>query len=114
MEPPKKVQVGPITFAIDISLEAGLIAKTREQKPTTVGHIDHNEQRIYIDGAQGPDQIRDTLLHEVLHALWGTCGLYVTEAGDHEELIVAMTASLLLDTLRRNPELVAYLVAADG
>lgn len=52
------------------------------------------------------------MLHEVLHAcLYQTCLREMEVWGkNHEEAIVVALAPILLDTLRRNPKLVAYLV----
>lgn len=49
-----------------------------------------------------------TLLHEALHAVWSTTGLRQLD-NDLEEQVVVGLAPLLLDTLKRNPDLVAFL-----
>lgn len=113
--PPKKVQVGPYSYEVDISPEAGARAKVEDQNAHTVGNVQHSAQRINIDSEQGPDQLADTLLHEVLHAVWSAAGVHVGPVAKFEELVVASLTPTLLDTLRRNPDLVAYLtVPADG
>ena len=58
---------------------------------------------------QGADQKADTLLHEVLHAIWEQTPLRSRESDEQEEVVVALAAPLL-DTLRRNPRLVEYLI----
>lgn len=113
MEPPTKIQVGPYAYDVDISPEAGARAKVGEQNAHTVGNCDHSNQRINIDSEQGPDQLADTVLHEVLHAVWSTTGLHLGPAAKHEELAVGALSTLLLDTLRRNPALVSYLVNSE-
>lgn len=50
---------------------------------------------------------RDSLLHEVIHAELAIAG-YNKKKDDHEQMVNAL-ATLLLDTLRRNPSLVSYL-----
>jgi hypothetical protein len=47
-----------------------------------------------------------TLLHEVVHAIFKIAGL----PNEKEEDTVTRLSPLLLDTLRRNPDLVAYLL----
>jgi len=64
--------------------------------------------RLMVNPNMPPDQIADTLLHEMLHAIW-----YTVQAGldeDEQERVVGSIASTLLDTLRRNPSLVAFLL----
>lgn len=60
--------------------------------------------RILIDADQHEMQLRDTALHEVIHA-----SLHVQELGADDEAFVARLAPVLLDVLRSNPHLVAWL-----
>lgn len=53
-------------------------------------------------------QRRDTLLHEILHAIIGN----TTLKGDEEKLVRQVTP-YLLGALRDNPDLVAYLTEPD-
>lgn len=67
------------------------------------------QQRIMVRGfEQGPDQERDTVLHEVIHA-----ALKMTAQGDrlksNEEPVVYALTTALLAVLRENPELVGWL-----
>lgn len=57
-----------------------------------------------------PDYIADTLLHEVLHCIWHSTCSHVPALAEHQEQAICLLSPLLLDTLRRNPELVAALV----
>jgi hypothetical protein len=76
-------------------------------KPTKSGRMDLARQRIIIDTDNGPDQLRDVTLHEVLHA----CFALVAEhnPSDVEEHMVSMLAPVLLDALRSNPGFVNWL-----
>ena len=103
---PKQLIIGPFKF--DVLLDEN--ACNRDAIESGAGG--HNfglmrplEQRIYVNPRQGEDMARDTLLHEVLHALLIAVGL----DGETEERIVAPLATGLLDALQRNPELVEYL-----
>lgn len=71
---------------------------------------------IVLNLAQAPAQLRATLLHETLHAICFAIG--VTKGGysallddGAEERLVHPFATLLRDVLRRDPALVAYLLA---
>lgn len=68
------------------------------------GSTDAGTAQIRVVEAQGPYQERDTVLHELLHA-----ALLVMGKGREEEIVSALSP-VLLDVLRSNPELVAYLV----
>jgi hypothetical protein len=64
-------------------------------------------QSIQLRADQGPDQQRDTLLHETIHMV---AQLVDVEGKKFDERTVNVLATQLLDTLRRNPDLVAYLM----
>ncbi len=71
-----------------------------------------NEQQVVVRTSQGPHQLRDTLLHEILHALIIMTGQSerFRGSGKHpEEPVVAAVATALLAVLRSNPEVVAWL-----
>lgn len=69
------------------------------------GRCASRELSIQIARNQAPAQLRDTLLHEVIHALSFELHLEL------EERQVHVLASGLLDTLRRNPELAMFLLS---
>lgn len=66
------------------------------------------ECRIRVASDVDIQQIRDTLLHELLHALWSESALGSGE-GLCEESVVRQLATSLLATLRDNPALVRFL-----
>jgi Zn-dependent peptidase ImmA (M78 family) len=65
-----------------------------------------DKQIIYIDTSATPAVQKDTLLHEILHAIWWTGYL---EDDDKEERVVSVTATGLMQVLRDNPWLVEEL-----
>lgn len=67
---------------------------------------------IRLQPKQAPGYERDTVLHEILHAVIQTSGLKTgTEwTKSQEEFVVAAITPLLLDTLQRNPKLVTWLL----
>jgi hypothetical protein len=84
----------------------------------SLGVCEFSDNRIAISQDQSESQARDTLLHEVLHGLMRATRLVYGPIGplanhDKEELAVALLATGLLDTLRRNPRLTAYLLEKD-
>jgi len=103
MKPPSSVQVGPYKYRVIVSKMA-IIKANADAKDSRVGESDHSKQIITIDPKLGPDQLVETLLHEVLHAVNQVGGRFLDEDD------VLRLSPLLLDTLRRNPELVEYLL----
>lgn len=74
-----------------------------------LGRCNIDTGRMFIStrpDRQSPDQLRDTVLHEVVHAVVELNKLEGTEV---DERLVSVLSTHLLDTLRRNPELVVYL-----
>lgn len=72
------------------------------------GRCISTKQLILLDPNQGPDQLRDTLMHEIEHAIWDQTLLRLPGKLTQERVIEAMTP-VRLDTYRRNPQLAAYL-----
>lgn len=110
-ELPRKLKVGPSTYAIrDDADEMNRIS--RREKDDLFGYCDHRHLTIHIDPDQADDYKRETVLHEVLHAVVSLTNLSEEWGVEKEERMVARVAPLLLGVLRDNPKLVAYLVAA--
>ncbi len=68
--------------------------------------VNHTEQKITLDEAITPERRRVSLLHELLHCC--TELTHVTD-GATEEATVTALAPALVQVLRENPALVAYL-----
>ena len=98
---PRRVTVGPFVYTVTVADELD------EQR---MGMVDFRHQTIDLLRDQPPMQMRDTLLHEVMHAVVRFAGLDMEE----NERVVAALSSILLMVLRANPRLVAHLVAADA
>lgn len=111
---PAAVQIGPHRY--DVQCDADATVALRELAPDRIGSSDAGALRIQIAHHLHPSQQQDTLLHEILHMLLHQLGLQPSLANashddDVEERVVHALAPALLDLLRRNPDLVAYLVA---
>lgn len=109
MTHPRKVQVGPFVYTVS-SDQAEMAAAVREDRKEMFGRTDHAALRILLEPTQTEPRMRDTLLHEVLHTLTTLTGLDM-ELGQDEEGMVNRMAPALLDVMRRNPQLVAYLTS---
>lgn len=111
---PTEVMVGPHVYEIvwltdpewrENNLDDGEVGVTRR-----------DTNKIYMRLMEGNEQLmRETLLHEVLHVVWGVSGLtYVHgsfDEDDREENIVRMQASPMLHFIQQNPDIVHYLEA---
>lgn len=98
---PATIVVGPYRYAVV------------DDKPFTDSHdawgfIQYAAQRIVYDASAAPERLRVALMHEVLHAIHD---LVNTRGEKWEEGQVTQDAGLLVDVLRRNPALVAFLIA---
>lgn len=62
--------------------------------------------QMLINADQHETQIRDTVLHETLHAC-----LHIQDLSAEDESFVGRLAPVLLDVLRSNPDLVKWLLA---
>lgn len=107
MSVPKKLQLGHVTYDV-VTDETQVAAIQLEVKEILYGYLQPRHQKLYINPNQGPDQMRDTVLHEVTHEAF-PYGLVDEEI---EEQIVRAVATNLLDYLRRNPKLVEFLCSA--
>ena len=74
-----------------------------------VGLCEYDRLTLRIQTGQHPVELRDTVLHELLHAICyqGNAGLHPEE----EERAVRIIATGLLGTLREQPEFARWLVA---
>lgn len=108
MTPPKNLRVGPYNYKV----------VTGRIVTGDMGLCDAQACVIYIDNDKNEHFLveRDTVLHEVLHAILDVTGLasvIATEVDDKfEEKMVRPLATALLQFLRDNPKFVHYLLGA--
>ena len=108
MSLPKQITIGPLTFAVKTD-KATINQATVDHQAPFYANIRFGETDILIDDKQTPAHQRMTLLHEVLHGCF-----HVTMLDKKwEETAVRLLTGPLLDTLRRNPDLIAFLLATD-
>lgn len=110
MSHPETVVIGPLVYTVasDVSTYAQAVVEHNEQ---VYGRIQHSEGRIILDPKQQEQHKRIALLHEVLHGCWHTTD--PLDPHDCEERAIRTLSGPLLDTLRRNPALVAYLLSEE-
>jgi hypothetical protein len=95
---PATVEVGPITWSIEL---AGVVEN--------LGQTFQERAAIVLSATVDRQVQRETLVHELFHAIHMTMGVE-TEARAKVHDMVSMWSPLWLDVLRRNPALVAYLL----
>ena len=77
---------------------------TQKKDTNNFGTCHHVRCVINISPTQSPENARDTLLHEVIHALEKEGLLKMNERQ------VTVLSSLLISALRQNPKLAAFLL----
>lgn len=108
-KPPEFVQIGPFRYVVSMDETAALKCAHESNSNWVFGAVRHKDLEIVLAPDQAKGQLRDTLLHEVLHGI-----IYVTGGiTEGEEKIVKQLTATLLDTLRRNPDLVWFLLSED-
>lgn len=106
---PTQITIGPLTYTVT-SDEADYARAVASEKVELYGAINYGAGRITLSPHQSPAHQRGALLHEALHAI-----IHLTDPSIEEEERLVRTICLpLLDTLRRNPALVAYLTEPDS
>lgn len=100
---PDSIAIGPHTWTVQTDPTGGLTGDANCNGVTVRERL-----AIVLADDLAPSYAREVLLHELIHA----CLSGTTEFGtDPEEALVRALAPLLLDALRRNPAILAYLTA---
>ena len=95
---PKHVEIIGHKFTVILSTEIS---------DEELGRCDYNNQKILISKNQASDTMRDTLLHEIIHAVHWLMGLADNST---EEEFTARTTTGLRSVMLQNPEVVNYLL----
>lgn len=107
---PRAVQVGVFRYRITTDPEV-LRTIERQERAPCFGGANHRTLTLAVDTSVPPDQQRDTLWHEVRHAISNLAAIGGEPLAEEE--YVERTCSLELLVLRSNPALVAFLLAED-
>jgi len=101
MKRPKRVRVGNHDFDY-------LYGTIEADDRYVYGRMNPRHTQILIDDSNAESQIRDTVLHETLHAIWSDAP-HILDSETEEQVVRALTPGLL-SVMRENPKLVAYLL----
>lgn len=116
MKRPQYVDIGPYRWDITYD-KTGLELKhlARLGVGDVHGLTIHSELRIIIEDGLNDQFLKDTVLHEILHALCYTHNIDVPfsmeekDRDEREEKLVAALSTALLDVMQRNPHIFKWL-----
>ena len=100
------------TKTLTVHLHETSIGEGTEDKETTIdllGMTDNDMQEVFLYTEQGPDKMRETFLHEHLHAMLTLAGISDQADAEVEERIVKRLAPIMLQFLRDNPNVYTFL-----
>lgn len=106
---PRSIIIGPLVYTVKDD-EASHAREVWKSSKGGWGAINYGPGEIVLDPEQNTAHKRASLLHEILHGCWHLTDPQI----EGEEAAIRILSLPLLDTLRRNPDLVAYLVASDA
>ncbi len=105
-----RVEIGPYTFKVKfVKRPEKRHGKKRIKGLKLYGSTHPATQRIFISSRSNKRVQQDTLIHELLHAVWFASGLHAVHEPDEEQCI-SMLAPLMLQALRSNEELREFLI----
>jgi hypothetical protein len=98
---PTKVKIGALDYRIEVAV----------LPDNDYGNCDTHTQVIYLTPNQTAQSAADTLLHEILHAIYNDSGLFTIKRPD-EEITVRLIATWLKGVFRDNPEVTEFILDA--
>lgn len=105
-KPPRQIEVGYLE--VEVQTEPDAVTRTIYNSGTPVfGTYDERTGIIVLDTTTPMRIQQESLLHEILHAIFKQTGLQFEE--DKEEAVVRSLSPFLLMLLRNNLKLVAWL-----
>lgn len=96
MKLPEKIKIGAFTYKIE-----GWHPPAA-QASNCYGQFSHHEKVIRVDTSNDAQQIRETLLHEIFHAIYYVWGL---DDKDEEERIVSQYGTAFTAVMADNPDI---------
>jgi hypothetical protein len=107
---PTQVTVGPYVYVVSTD-EAWIRKQEHDRNGGVRGCTDHQALHIAVGPDLAPGMMRQTLWHEVKHAIVESMTMSHDRRTDEDW--IGRTAPGELAVLRNNPDLVAYLMAED-
>jgi hypothetical protein len=109
---PDALYIGPHQYRLIWDTAAMDALRTKREEPELGGLINYHDQTITLDPSTAPGYQRRVLIHEVLHAILDVTGWNSDppKKPDIDDFLVRID-SMLLDTMRRNPDWVKWLMA---
>lgn len=106
--PPSQIRILHLT--IPVVWDAARLLRITENEGEALHGI-YQQNTIYVSPAGPEPRKKETLLHEILHAIIDQTALATGPlSGDNEEIVVRTLAPLLLHTLQNNKAIVRYLL----
>ncbi len=94
---------------IDISyMRLEVVEREHYLSRQDLGSLHYDQQVITVRAGMNDAEEANTVLHECLHAIFYAYGINMTH--EQEELVVNTVANGVCELIKRNPELVAYIV----
>jgi cob(I)alamin adenosyltransferase len=75
------------------------------------GSCDTATQTIHISKNQTAQTVADTLLHEIMHAIWNESGIFILKRPSEETIVRTMSTWVRM-VLRDNPHVAAFIFDA--
>lgn len=113
---PESVLVGFLNYRIEYLDETEWLAANEDGDAGGTSRHTQASIRVRMQNEHAEQNIRETLLHEIVHCVWGTTGVnqlvdsWTPEADKIEEVVISMTTPGLLFVLQQNPVVAAYLM----
>jgi hypothetical protein len=108
-EPDYVFSVGPYNYSVFFDAEE-ILRKSVDRGEDLYGLTEHHLQEINVFPEMADDVKAETTFHEVFHCCFFAAGLGSRVSDEEEENIISAISPILLDTLRRNPDLVKLLL----
>ncbi len=102
---PSRIEIGPFTYKIK---ERKHVVNDRGEPLD--GKLSFQNHVIHIRKSLTPQAKRETLIHEILHGIWGITVSALSDITPTEEHIVYLMSPLILTVLQKNPDVAKFIL----